>query len=131
MPVKREKRKAKIMLIDNDIIQLTLLECMLRCAGNYNIVSYMNGLEAVQTILQSAVRRPDVIFASNDPSTFDAFEFADQLEDIFELNYEPKIYITTYGLNKRIEEKIPRSPNVHGVLLKPYSFQNISDLLVA
>lgn len=125
------RKEIKIMLIDNDIIQLTLLECMLRCAGNYNITSYINGLEAIQALYQNDKTRPNVIFASNDPYSFDAFEFADQIEDQFDLSYKPKIFITTNSMNKRIEEKMPRTPNVSGVLLKPYSFDSISNLLVA
>lgn len=125
-------KKLEILVIDNDpIYQLVTKKLLSKSELDFEIKSYINGLEALNTLLNE--KKPDtkkMLLLDLDMPIMNGWEFLEAYYDNqLHQNNEDCIYIVTSSIAQEDKSKAKNYPVVHGYFEKPLNINAINEVI--
>ena len=94
-----EKAKKKILLVDDNLIQLSIVELLLR--KNYDVTSVKSGKEALECLLKGLV--PDLIVLDILMPNMDGWEAFGRIKAISLLHNVPIVFLSAINEKEEID----------------------------
>lgn len=113
----------KILIVEDNEINMTLTDLMLQKTGDYDIIKAVNGIEAIKLYKSE---KPDVIFMDIQMPVmngFDAYKEIIKIADTEKLKKPVCIAMTAYAMNEERDKFI--QAGMAGFLSKPFTIADI------
>lgn len=128
-----EKLETICIIDDDEIYQLFTKKSILRLRNDINILSYINGRDAMVDLkakLELAAPFPDLILLDINMPVMDGWQFMEAFLPIKALvNKEIKIYIVSSSIAPSDKEKAAAYPSITGYISKPMDMNILQQLL--
>ncbi len=119
-------KQTVVVVIDDSPTICKILETSLSREG-YQVVSYLNPVQALQVLFQGEVARPDVLFVDLVLPQMNGYEVMRRLRAKAEFKAVPIIAIT--GREGMLDRLKARLAGANDYVIKPFKTQHIVDLV--